>query len=99
WSFRGLKSEARDWRTCVLAHPEAQARTQLRAQVLHDLGVSHGNLSEYTAAHVAFSESLSIYQELEDAHGCADTLIRLGWLARQQGDTTTACTRLQDGLE
>ena len=99
WSFHSIKTEARDSMISALAHPEAQERTPLRAQVLRVLADTQAILADYAAAQASFAESLSIYQDLGDLHGCADTLIRLGWLARQQGDTATARARLQEGLE
>jgi len=99
WVFHGQMSEAREWMTSALAHPEAQERTRLRAHGLRVSADIQAVLADYAAAQAASAESLSIYQDLEDANGCADTLMRYGWLAREQGDTTTARARLHEGLK
>jgi hypothetical protein len=56
-------------------------------------------LSDYVAAHAAFAESLAICEELGDIQECAWVLSWMGWLAHDQGDTTVACTRLEQSLE
>ena len=58
WSFHGQKSEARDWMMRALAHPEAQERTRLRAQVLRVSADTQAYLADYAAAQAAFAESL-----------------------------------------
>lgn len=98
WVVRGHWAEARSWLTAVLAHPVAQARTQLRAEVLTVAGHLFALLSDYAAAQAALNESLSLCEEPGDTPGCAWVLNRIGWVAREQGDVATAWRRLEQSL-
>jgi predicted ATPase/transcriptional regulator with XRE-family HTH domain len=97
---RGYWDEARAWLEDSLAHADAEdvGKTELRAQVLMQLGKIRALQGEYEVGQRYLAASLKIYQELGDPQTTALLLIHMGWLARERGDVLTARLQLEQGL-
>lgn len=69
-----------------------------RAVILHNLGVAHQELGNYTLAHSFYEGSLTLKRFLGDKRGLATTLHQLGMLAQAQGDYQTALHSYEESL-
>ena len=101
WGWRGYWNEYRNWVEAALAYSDAEGAqpTAARAWVLLLLGDMGGSLEkDYAARQSLMSQSLKLFQELGDRVSVAWVLHRLGWLAREHGDTDTARLRLKESL-
>ena len=100
WAWRGYWHEGRGWLEAVLAHADAEGvvNPSARARLLYVYGQALAGLADYTAGEAQLAASLQLFQELGDSHGSAWALERLGWLARERGDTATARRRLEESL-
>lgn len=94
WHLHGRLHEGRRWLEQILiALPE---RTPLRAQLLWVAGILAR--PDAQAAHARFSESLGLWQALDDHDGTARVLGSLGFLAQARGDHEQAVTYLEQSL-
>jgi non-specific serine/threonine protein kinase len=96
--FRGYWNEARGWLEGALAHAEGVDYPRVRARVLWGLGDMLAFQSDYAAGQAQFAHSLRLFQELGDLPSSAWIINRIGWLARERGDATTARLRLEESL-
>ncbi|MGB2805061.1 MAG: protein kinase [Candidatus Zixiibacteriota bacterium] len=86
WYVRGRWSEGRTLLSEVLARPEAGARTGARARALDWTGWLAHWQGDFEQALALGQESLSIWQEVGDSLGLAQSLNNLGAVAQQLGD-------------
>jgi len=98
WSIRGHSAEARRRFDALLAHPEAQERTQARALALNGAGILAYNQGDYAAARTLIEESLSIRKELQDTVGVSRSLSNLGLIAREQGEYARAHALYEESM-
>lgn len=98
WTIYGLMEEGRRWTNALLDHPEAPARTLLRAKALTSAGILEQRLGDYAAARCRESESLSIRREMGHAAGIIASLSNLGTMAFEQGDLQEAQTLYEESL-
>jgi predicted ATPase/transcriptional regulator with XRE-family HTH domain len=98
WQDRGIRHEAIAALQRTLAHPLGVGRTfaqlHARVQLAEFLGLS-GNFAE---AQAQFEQALPLVRELDDAWSRAWIVSRLGWIAREQGDSATAWAQLSEGI-
>ncbi|HEU5102666.1 MAG TPA: tetratricopeptide repeat protein, partial [Roseiflexaceae bacterium] len=98
WYHRGIRREAIAALERALNHPHGVGHTVAHAAARAALADFLGNTGDYTAARIQFEQALQLACELGDNWQYATTLGRLGWLAREQGDSATAWTRLTESL-
>jgi non-specific serine/threonine protein kinase len=98
WDVRGYWTEGREHLARLLALPGAEARTAARAEALSGAGVLAWLQNDWGAARALHEESLTIFRELGDKQGVANSLRLLGEVARDQGDWGAARALLEDGL-
>src|SRR5262249_27015102 len=98
WKIRGYYREGQSILTNVLKEPIALERTIVRAKALHGAGILAHELGELQTAQRLYAESLSIYRELGDQRGTADSLNIHGFLALNQDDLQTARTFFEESL-
>ena len=98
WLMRGHLREGQERLARLLGLAGAAPRTAARAKALTRAGHLTDNLSDYTAAHAFFEESLAIRRELGDKGGIATALNDLGWVAFHRNDYTAARARSEEGL-
>jgi tetratricopeptide (TPR) repeat protein len=99
WGWRGYWNETRNWLKLALARADVEGvnSTPARAQVL--LGLADGlGLGDHTIAQTLMTQSLKIYDELDDQLNSAYVLFRMGWLAREHDDPDTARLRFEESL-
>ena len=98
WQDRGIRHEAIAALQRTLAHPLGIGRTyaQIHARVL--LAELLGLSGNYAAAQAQFEQALPLVHELDDTWSHAWIVSRLGWIAREQGDSATAWARLSEGI-
>jgi predicted ATPase len=98
WQDRGIRHEAITALQRTLAHPLGVGRTfaqlHARVQLAEFLGLS-GNVTE---AQAQFEQALPLVHELDDTWSHAWIMSRLGWIAREQGDSASAWVRLSEGI-
>jgi tetratricopeptide (TPR) repeat protein len=104
WWMRGPLGEARTLYSSLLAHPEAQGRTAVRADALHGAGGVASLQGDHPLARALWEESLAIRRELGDGAGSANALMSLAMVAKDLGDIAgahalyTECLKIQEGL-
>jgi predicted ATPase len=99
--WHGSRSEQlKKWLERALAHADAEGvmYTHERANVLMLLADWDG-FEDYETSQAWMMQSLSIFQKLGDLSASADAIHRLGWLAREHGDTATARLRLEESVK
>ena len=99
--WHGSRSEQlKKWLERALAHADAEGvmYTYGRASVLGLLADWDG-FEHYETSQALMMQSLSIFQKLGDLSASADAIHRLGWLAREHGDTATARLRLEESVK
>lgn len=98
WQVRGYLTEGREWLSRMLATPESQERTMLRARALARAGEIAYAQSDYAATRALVEESLAICREIGDKLGVAIALDNLGEVATEEGDYVTAPRLFEEGL-
>jgi tetratricopeptide (TPR) repeat protein len=68
------------------------------AIALYETGVLHAFHCDYPSAHANLAKALEKFRELGMREWIAALLERLGWIAREQGDTATAVARVEEAL-
>lgn len=95
WEIQGAYREGLHWLEQALALSATD--DELRARALSCAGALARNQSQYAAAERCFTTALSIYQQLDDAHGVARMLNTLGSVAYFQ-DATAATAYFERAL-
>lgn len=90
WWTRGHLTEGRETLAALLARPEAQEHTILRARACQGAGTVATMLDDFAAARVLMDESLSLARELCDDRGVAIALNSIGHILHLQGDFAAA---------
>ncbi len=85
WLVRGYLQEGRTWTAKVLAKPDASSFKPQLAQALNDAGLLAWSQDDVDAAIDLFTQSLALFESLEDKVGSACVLNHLGQAARLQG--------------
>jgi predicted ATPase/DNA-binding CsgD family transcriptional regulator len=98
WYVHGLFAEGRDWFDELLRQPALNARTLTRASALNAAGKLAFNQGDESAAQASLRESLSIYRELDNTAGAADSLETLGHLEGRNGAASVGREMLQESL-
>ncbi len=88
WYMLGYLSEGRKYLTAALATGAGNYSQQARA--LNGAGVLAWSQGDYSAARCDLEQSLSIYRQLADEHGIAQTLHNMGNVAADIGDYAQA---------
>ena len=100
WFEETHTSEGRAWFENLLALPQADARTILRAQALDFAGALALNQGDYGAARELKEEGLSILRELGDPVRLGYSLLHMGHLVGYaQGDLQEAQALYQEALD
>jgi predicted ATPase len=95
WNVRGYWSEGRRWLKAALELPHMGERTAARAKALRGAGTLALYQFDFTAAGVLFEESATLFRELGDKRGLAESIGDLGcW----QNDFATARTLLEESI-
>ena len=97
WHIRGHFHEGRNWLTELLQRFPGQ-RAAVCARALQSAGLLTNDLGEHEAAVGLAEESMSIFQELGDRQGVADTLTLKGVALRWQGDVDLGNVSLGEAL-
>ncbi|MFQ5874043.1 MAG: tetratricopeptide repeat protein, partial [Dehalococcoidia bacterium] len=97
WYVRGYVSEGRRWLEGALKRGSG-ASALVRAQALNNAGGLVWRQGDLGRAAELFEESLTLYQELGDKWGIADSLSNLGVIVRQQGDLEQAVELFEESL-
>jgi tetratricopeptide (TPR) repeat protein len=97
WYAQGHQTEQREWLAKLLALL-GPARTADRARVLAHAGHASQVQHELRIARSLYEESLSIWRELKDAQGTAESLVHLGSVVADAGDPRTARALYQESL-
>ncbi len=90
WYRRGALHEAIAAMECTLNHPSGVGRTAAHAEARRGLGHFLASTRNYAAARIQYEQAIALWRELGDLNQYAQTLERLGWLAREQGDSAAA---------
>ena len=90
WFDRGVRQQAITTLQRALNHPLGVGRTELHMHVRHQLAQLLGYTGNYRASQAEYEQTLELARELEDAWMTPWVLSRIGWLAREQGDSATA---------
>lgn len=91
WFVRGhLFNEGREWLEKILSRTATLRHTTARVKAFRWLGILTNLQGDDVAARSAFEKSLTLYRELGDQDGIAETLSLLGDIARSQGDDMAA---------
>jgi tetratricopeptide (TPR) repeat protein len=96
WAMRGHHAEGRAWLERLLA--ATTAAPPLRAGALRGLGHVAFLQGDHARAVASYLECLALFQDLDDRHGCATTLLGLGGVARLNGNYAQAKTYLERSL-
>ena len=98
WLVRGQTSEGSSWlrRMLDLSH---SVHPSVRAHALNNLGNLALELGQHSLARDHYTESLAIFETVEDLDGIADELNNLGLVALIEGDFTAARQELERSLE
>jgi len=98
WDHRGIRREAIAAMERALNHPRGVGRTVAHAVARADLAQLLGYTGNYAAAQIHTEQVLPLACELGDPWQYAVAMGRLGWLAREQGDSATAWAQLTESL-
>jgi predicted ATPase len=98
WLMRGHLREGQERLARLLGLAGASPYTAARAKALTRAGHLADNLSDYTAAHAFFEESLALWRKLGEKGSIATALNDLGWVASHRNDYTTARTLTKESL-
>ena len=98
WEEQGSRHEAIATLQRVLNHPLGIGRTRAHAYARQQLASLLGLSGKYRAAKVQFEQAVELGRELGDRWLYPWALSRLGWLAREQGDSATAWEQLSEGI-
>ena len=84
-------SEGLRWFAALFGHPGAEAASpELRAHALRAYGSAAEISGDHARAGRLWEQSLSLFEQLGDQHGCAVLLHRLGITAQRRGDLVRA---------
>ncbi|GAC1389996.1 MAG: hypothetical protein NVSMB38_06090 [Ktedonobacteraceae bacterium] len=98
WSVRGHFGEGRQWLRRALMGSEHISKS-VRAKALNAAGALAYNEDEHEQGELLCSESLMLYRELGDKHGCAISLYWLGQIACwTKHDYVLAITQAEEAL-
>ncbi|GAC1427858.1 MAG: hypothetical protein PVS3B3_17790 [Ktedonobacteraceae bacterium] len=98
WSIRGHLGEGRKWLGRALVGSEHSAKA-VRAKALNAAGALAYNEDEHEQGVLLCTESLLLYRELGDVHGCAVSLYWLGQAACwKKHDYALATTYAEESL-
>jgi non-specific serine/threonine protein kinase len=98
WWERGLHHEMQLNLERALSYPPDTERTAIHATAHLNFANLLAFKGKYSAARTQFVHALVIWQALGDHQATAWMLNRIGWLAREQGDTATAALQLSESL-
>lgn len=98
WFDRGVRQEAITTLQRALDHPLGVGRTALHMHVRHQLAQLLGYTGNYGAAQAEYEQTLELARHIEDAWMTPWVLSRIGWLAREQGDSATAWPHFSEAL-
>jgi predicted ATPase/transcriptional regulator with XRE-family HTH domain len=99
WQDRGIRHEAIAALQRTLDHPLGIGRTLAHALARVQLAEFLGLSGNYAAAQAQFEQALPLMRELDNVWSQAWIVSRMGWLAREQGDSAGAWARLSEGVE
>jgi predicted ATPase/class 3 adenylate cyclase len=88
WKVRGYLSEGRTHLGAVLAREMGQEQRKVRGRALNGAGVLAWGQGDFAVARALHEESLTIFRELGDRQGIANSLFRLGNAADSPDDRT-----------
>lgn len=93
-------TEERIWTERALARAEAEGGydPKTHARVLMNLASHQALQGDYTGAESRYLKGLDSFRQLGDKFWSVQALERVGWAAREQGNTTTAYERLKEAL-
>jgi predicted ATPase/DNA-binding SARP family transcriptional activator len=98
WQLRDYLSEGHAWAVQTVAKTSAADRTALRGRALNVLLRFTVFLGDYQTSHSLVDESLTLFRELGDQWGMADTLKRSGNIAWRQSNYSKAQAELEQAL-
>jgi predicted ATPase len=98
WIGRGVPREAIAALERSLDHPLGVGRSLAHYRTRMDLGGWLALIGNYAAARIQFEHALVLASEFGETEWSGRTLERLGWLAREQGDSATAWARMTESL-
>ena len=98
WDFRGVRHEAIAALERSLKHPRGIEPSATHFNVLWGLAVLLALTGNYTAARIHFELLVPLARERGDIGRYAGMLERLGWVAREQGDSATAWLHMTESL-
>lgn len=98
WYIRGYMSEGRRWLEAILELPYTEGRTGTRAKALRSAGTLALYQHDYIVAFVLLEKSASLYRELGDKRGLAESLGELGWSEVFQHDFAAGVTYLEESI-
>jgi predicted ATPase/transcriptional regulator with XRE-family HTH domain len=98
WWNRGIRHEAIAAVERSLNHPHGIGRTKAQMIARIELAGLFALTGNYPGAEQEFAYALELARELGERAYQAECLERLGWLAREQGDSSTALPYLCESL-
>jgi predicted ATPase/class 3 adenylate cyclase len=98
WLLRGYAGEGRRWLEGMLQLAGPAGPAPLRAKAQRAAGFLAVGQGDIEAGRVRLQASLSLFRELADREGIADSLLGLGRAAYFQGDYAAALTLLEESL-
>ena len=99
WIFRGRVREGRSWAERVLALPQDDPVSPLRAEALRGFGFLAMWQEDLGSARAAAEEGLAIQRASGNAQGIADALHLLGNIATTQGELDQGRVVLEEALD
>jgi tetratricopeptide (TPR) repeat protein len=97
WKVRGHLSEGLRWLEEALDRG-GSAGASSRAEALRGAGLLATDLGEYEKAALHYGDALTLFRQLGESKGLADSLWQAGWTAMLQGDHERASAMLEEGL-
>jgi tetratricopeptide (TPR) repeat protein len=93
-------TEARGWLERALSQAEAEGidNPPIRVRILYNLGIGMGLLGEYAPAEARLVQGLELSRQLNEPRVTAGLVERLGWVARERGDTLMARRWLEENV-
>lgn len=98
WLVRGYWTEGSGYLRSVIEASSRDPASLSRAKALIGVGALLEKVDDYAAARARFEQALSVYRELGDQRGIANSLTNLGNTAREQGNYAEARTFHEEGL-